>query len=93
MGKAGRPAVERKGQCYGLIRVLERRGSDKSGAACWLVRCEGELPDGTVCGVERIVAGRVLDDEPPHTHIGCRRAVNRLALVGDRDVKPPTRLP
>lgn len=80
MGKPGRPAVERQGKRYGFLRVLERRPSDDKGHARWLCRCEGALPDGSVCGVERIVTGRYLEDAPPQTHIGCARVRNRQAV-------------
>jgi hypothetical protein len=74
MGKPGRPAVDRTGQLFGIVRCVERRGSDRHGQARWLVRCEGALPDGSTCGVERIVSGRSLDECEPRTHQGCARA-------------------
>lgn len=80
MGKPGRPAVDRTGQSYGLVRAVERRGSDPHGQARWLVRCEGVLPSGETCGVERLVSGRSLDEWPPSTHQGCKRAKNSSPL-------------
>lgn len=74
MGKPGRPAVDRRGQRFGLVVALERQGSDAHGQARWLVRCDGALPNGEICGVERLVSGRSLDECPPATHQGCRRA-------------------
>ncbi len=74
MGKPGRPAVERTGQLFGLVRCLKRQGSDRHGQARWLIRCEGKLPDGSTCGVERVVSGRSLDECEPTTHQGCNRA-------------------
>jgi len=74
MGKPGRPAVDRTGQLFGLVRCVERRGSDRHGQARWLVRCEGMLPNGSTCGVERVVSGRSLDECEPRTHQGCARA-------------------
>ncbi len=76
MGKPGRPAVDRTGQTYGLVRAVERQGSDAHGQARWLVRCEGALPSGETCGVERLVSGRSLDECPPSTHQGCKRALS-----------------
>jgi hypothetical protein len=73
---AGRPAVNRTGKAFGLVRAVERQGSDSHGSALWLVRCEGVLPNGAVCGVERLVSGRSLDECPPSTHQGCKRAVS-----------------
>ncbi len=66
MGKPGRPAIERAGQRYGLVTALVRVASGRDGSARWRCRCD--------CGVEREISGTVLDDFPPSTHIGCKRA-------------------
>lgn len=66
MGKPGRPAIERTGQRFGLVVALSRVKSAKDGSARWLCRCD--------CGVERVIAATSLDDCPPSTHIGCKRA-------------------
>lgn len=69
MGKAGRPAVERAGVRYGNVVVLQRKGTDRNGAALWSVLCD--------CGRQRVVTGRSLDSNPPSTHLGCLRAANK----------------
>lgn len=71
MGRPGRPATERAGQRFGLVVALERVASGKDGSARWRCRCD--------CGVERVIAATVLDDFPPSTHIGCKRASRQQA--------------
>jgi hypothetical protein len=68
-----RPPRDVSGQHIGLVVVVRMATSVGAGPRC-LVRCEGKLPNGSVCGVERIANVANLLANPPKTHVPCDRA-------------------
>lgn len=59
-------ALDLVGKRFGLLTVIERRGSDKNGQSMWLCRCD--------CGTEKIIRGH--DLKGGTKSCGCSRRYN-----------------
>jgi len=67
-------SIDRTGQRFGRYVVIARRGSDRTGCALWLARCD--------CGTEQVI-GRSIFKKKNGGKMGCDRCYQHAPNFGD----------